>query len=362
MSLTLHASWTQPPLFLHGLWRSSSTYFWNKINSLPGYVCYYEPFHENLALSSTRVLQTSPDRDLMRHPRTDGHYFGGYTFAADQPLANFRPEFSFESFCMAPDDRDEALACYVQGLIADARCRGLIPAFQPNRSALRIRWLQREFGGHHWYLLRDPCAQWASFKRFANLYFPAATLLAVQRSKHHPIIASLRAAERIPYYAEERVHPTLKRYMEYAADCGEQRLQDAFNALWLAGLHEALAAGAQIVDVSALANPRVRAALARRLAETALEPRCAPDFDLDDFAAPDPGEDHLAVNHQMAQLRAHIEELPRTRLAALDESSSADPAELSERNQELVAQLLERCSPGPAQRAHRSAISTMEQR
>ena len=34
-------------IFIHGMFRSSSTYFWNKFRTMAH--CYYEPFHPDLA-------------------------------------------------------------------------------------------------------------------------------------------------------------------------------------------------------------------------------------------------------------------------------------------------------------------------
>lgn len=62
----------QTPIFIHASWRTSHTWFWLKFRGVPSTLCYYEPFHEKLAVvtrSEASVL--GPDSWDSGHPSSE---------------------------------------------------------------------------------------------------------------------------------------------------------------------------------------------------------------------------------------------------------------------------------------------------
>jgi hypothetical protein len=68
------------PIFIHSLFRTGSTYIWNKFRQNPKYVCYYEPFHHVLAdVTKAGIGSTlTTDFDAVGHPRLDRYYLSEY--------------------------------------------------------------------------------------------------------------------------------------------------------------------------------------------------------------------------------------------------------------------------------------------
>ena len=61
-------------IFLHGFWRSSSTYFWNKFRSLDKTISFYEPFHENLDKDLKELTHQSSTNWKSNHPYIEDYW------------------------------------------------------------------------------------------------------------------------------------------------------------------------------------------------------------------------------------------------------------------------------------------------
>ncbi len=61
-------------VFLHGFWRSSSTYFWNKFKYLNDTVAFYEPFHEILDINLEDFPSNSSKDCESNHPNVSNYW------------------------------------------------------------------------------------------------------------------------------------------------------------------------------------------------------------------------------------------------------------------------------------------------
>lgn len=153
------------PIFIHSLFRTGSTYIWNKFRQNPNYYCYYEPFHEILAGVNLENIEyaLTKNYDRVKHPPLTRYYLYEY-----KPLLGngrsgvpyFKKSFSFDEFCnngINPDLRE-----YIDYLIDGAGDN--VPVLQFNRSALRVKWFKQNYPNSlNIYLARNPRDQWKSY-------------------------------------------------------------------------------------------------------------------------------------------------------------------------------------------------------
>lgn len=153
------------PIFIHSLFRTGSTYTWNKFRESPNYYCYYEPFHQVLAQLTPKNIEhaLSKNYDRVKHPHLTRYYLYEY-----KPLLKngqsgvpyFKKSFSFDEFCYNGENPD--LEKYIDCLISAAGDK--IPLFQFNRSALRVKWFKQNYPDSlNIYLVRNPRDQWESY-------------------------------------------------------------------------------------------------------------------------------------------------------------------------------------------------------
>ncbi|MGD2090142.1 MAG: glycosyltransferase [Candidatus Aminicenantes bacterium] len=154
------------PIFIHSLFRTGSTYIWNKFRQNDKYYCYYEPFHQALGELTAANIDTLMTRDFesVNHPPLARYYLYEYKplLQDGHPgLPYFKKSFSFDEFCYK-EGANPDLKKYIDYLIAGAGEK--IPVFQFNRSSLRIQWFKKYYPESlNIYLLRSPGDQWLSY-------------------------------------------------------------------------------------------------------------------------------------------------------------------------------------------------------
>jgi len=157
------------PVFIHSLFRTGSTYIWNKFRQHPDFYCYYEPFHQVLADLDYRHPEIwRHDRDCtqtMRHPELTQNYLEEYKKLLRpnrKGVPYFQKSFSFDDFCNTDKDQNPAQEKYVAFLVSQAEEKRALLQF--NRSSLRISWFKAYFpGAIHIYLVRHPGDQFHSY-------------------------------------------------------------------------------------------------------------------------------------------------------------------------------------------------------
>src|SRR5690606_14161831 len=68
------------PVFIHSLWRCSSTYFMEKFAAEKGVVAFTEPFNEHLRLIDKKMIDEDDQkrRVELNHPNQQQSYYGPY--------------------------------------------------------------------------------------------------------------------------------------------------------------------------------------------------------------------------------------------------------------------------------------------
>ncbi len=159
-------------IFIHSLFRTGSTYIWNKFRKNERYCCYYEPFHPELAEIALETpspwAYDSITTDKLRHPRVEKDYLFEYKkllHPGQKGIPFFKKSFSFDDFCNNDDNPDQKR--YIDYLVESSGDQ--IPVLQFNRSALRVQWFKRNYpGAINIYLVRNPRDQFQSYMSMAE--------------------------------------------------------------------------------------------------------------------------------------------------------------------------------------------------
>jgi hypothetical protein len=158
------------PVFIHSLFRTGSTYVWNKFRQDEKYYCYYEPLHQVLAKITPENIEYMLTRDYesVNHPKLDRYYLYEYKPLLKEGatgIPHFKKSFSFDEFC--ENDKNPDFKQYIDYLIAGAGDK--IPVLQFNRSAFRVKWFKENYPGSlNIYLVRQPHDQWKSYFELYN--------------------------------------------------------------------------------------------------------------------------------------------------------------------------------------------------
>ncbi|MGH7025430.1 MAG: hypothetical protein ACREEB_17830 [Caulobacteraceae bacterium] len=266
------ASEVQPrPIFLHGLWRSGSTFVWSRFRAAEGVRAHFEPLSPSLArLTRERIHRQGWQEALARnrHPRMDRPYFAEY-----EPLVGRRGvqlydrRFASERFALLGDDTYPELEAYIANLVACAWAEGRRPVLGFVRTALRMGRLRAVFGAYDAHIDRDPLGVWSSYSRHAGAGtydFFVNLLLIVERNAGHPLFAPLAARHRPRSGLAGMIKP--KRYYRDAIESlAPEHSYGLVFYFWLLSILHALAHGDMIVDMSLAERPGYAQALEVRL-------------------------------------------------------------------------------------------------
>ncbi|WP_156782115.1 hypothetical protein [Acidihalobacter aeolianus] len=225
---------TQAPIFIHSLFRSGSTWIFEKFRASPaGYWCYQEPYHEALLQLNTNpesLLSYSEETALsLRHPSMTAPYFREFYDIKEKLTGKFDKCISYDSFF--DPQTCPAIFPYTETLIAEAKGN---PVLQCCRSFGRVTPLKEQFGGTHILLWRDPVNQWLSYQ--INDYFDATSLAIINAQNPPVIIQRLRQEIGFNEVHAENVQSEFAAFSEASLDAGQKYL--IFYGLWLYHLLE----------------------------------------------------------------------------------------------------------------------------
>jgi len=189
------------PVFLHGAWRSGSTYYWSRFRQAEGTLCFYEPLHHGLAkLTPKRIAEGGEDATAaLRHPPLSAPYFAEYApLIRGRGVQGYSQSLAYERYHLDEDEAHPQLQRYIGGLLSHASFMGRRAALGFNRSCGRVAWLKRRFGAFDIHIDREPAAIWASYaaeRAQGNNAFFSMWLRVLEANQDHPIWAPL--ADRI---------------------------------------------------------------------------------------------------------------------------------------------------------------------
>ena len=140
------------------MWRTGSTFIWNKFRQIKRFRAYSEPLHEALAGSRTELSQawSLEINRRLRHPDTDEFYFLEYPFRAEGGVHLFQVDFSYQRYILEENEAYPSLELYINNLLCFARTHRQQPVLQFNRGLLRTGWLAKHFPSVTILILRDP--------------------------------------------------------------------------------------------------------------------------------------------------------------------------------------------------------------
>lgn len=164
-----------PMIFLHSLWRSGSTYFFEVFRRNPDrYFAFQEPVHETMlaAVDDPEILKAlQPEcSERMRHPDLGAGYFEEAYRTHALWKNHIVSDFIYDRYFQ--QERDEQLEKFFSSLsLNDSDPRRTV--VQECRTSGRIGPIKAGLGGVHIYVWRNPWDQWWSYK--ISDYFSAAT-------------------------------------------------------------------------------------------------------------------------------------------------------------------------------------------
>lgn len=328
------------PVFLHSLFRTGSTYIWNKFRRHGRYTCYYEPFHPVLAL----LTPQQPDRwgygetiaQNSHHPCLEQPYHQEYLplLSADQPgVPFFKKSFSFDEFCH--NEANPAARQYIDLLLENAAPK--IPLLQFNRTALRTAWFKENYPHCvHGYILRDARCQWESHLAIkkesdASTFLTMSLLTASINSNHHwfaPLAAGLPLMQ---YHSDSFVDEALV-YERLLAIYSPVEQYTIFYYTWLVALIFNCQHADILLDIDQLsADPASRQRIVRELADydvapVSFEDACVKTYDT--FTLGTAQMEHIEAGVQASMGRLFTKECLAQAAERLQAAGSAKQAHL----------------------------------
>lgn len=235
------------PIFIQALWRSGSTYLWNKFRERPEIHGYFEPLHESLFCKTREKLLEDYQRASKKfeHHSVGYNYYDEFNIRAEGGVEHFQRRFTLERFALAHDEEDVELARYIESLIEQANDNGQCAVMQFNRGILRANWMKERFNGTHIYLNRKG-------------YYLPTYLAIIGQNAEHPIFAEAAKHYGLTPYDHSEISDkkkfmeTLRHYSRAMRSLTEQDKRDVVGLFWFLGLAEATNYADIIIDTDQL--------------------------------------------------------------------------------------------------------------
>ncbi len=240
-------------VFLHGMWRSGSTYLWSRFRVSPRACCFYEPLHHGLAkLTHARIRRDTPEQiEANGHPKLAEPYFAEFAPLIDRRgVRDYHRGLAYDRFILQPQEAHPRLERYLSGLIDHAASRDETAVFGFNRTGLRLAWLKARFAAFNIHIDREPAAIWASYAAEAakgNHAFFSMWLTVIEKNATHPLIAPLM--ERLNLHRPSPVGLGQKaRHRHIVEAMTQEETYFLVYYLWLACTTHALAECDLLID------------------------------------------------------------------------------------------------------------------
>lgn len=224
-------------IFLHSLFRSGSTYFFDVFRrSADGYWCYQEPENEillQLAKTDDPLADTEQVNEMLRHPRLNKPYLAEYFHIRNEIGSGFSKNYCYDDYFLTSKSESPGLKNHLDLLMASAQGR---PVLQFCRSSGRFDWLRAHFDATHLYLWRNPWDQWWSYK--VTPYFNTANLLILNALNPPAVFVEIRKKLGFQPYANPDIDKEFEFFSSHGlGDTGSYFL---FFSLWYHALYEGL--------------------------------------------------------------------------------------------------------------------------
>ena len=244
------------PIFLHGLWRSGSTYVWSRFRAADGTLCYYEPLHDGLRrLTHARIQRDTPAAaQNNHHPAMEQPYFAEFgALLNGRGVRGYRRRFAYDAFAPARSHNDPALEAYVQGLIDRARGQNRSAVLGFNRTGLRVGWLSDRFDAYNIHIDRDPIDIFASYLsqlQAGNTYYFVKWMQIIGGNPGYPPFACALSKFRRAGVVESLVPGPMRYYRGLAAGLSMEALYSITFLAWAVCVLHALETCDLIIDIA----------------------------------------------------------------------------------------------------------------
>ncbi|MFT4925260.1 MAG: hypothetical protein ACI8WB_001352 [Phenylobacterium sp.] len=277
---------TNKPIFLHGLWRTGSTYFWNKFKqSSTDLRCFFEPFHHSLHKSHEELcldFQKASSRFDLKFVRNN--YYAEYEAGANG-VEGYDWHFTTDDYHITPPSPSKPIGRYIAGLCQQARDNQQRPLLQFNRGILRGDWLDKEFDASSIYIIRSPQDSLNSYNRLNGTrklnYYMSCYLGIIGRNSKLPLFKEMAEYLNVGYYESGTFGCHLKHYAKALNRLPEQKRVEMFSFFWTLGICEATKYADGVLDTS-LALERDQCAVALQF-EYTIEHATGEKLDLSDL-------------------------------------------------------------------------------
>lgn len=240
-----------PPVFIHSLFRSGSTYLFDVFRqSSAKYWCYQEPENEmllHLTDTADSITDTARVNATLRHPQLDRPYLAEFVPIREEVAHLFSRHFPYDSFFLTETDAEPDLRRYLELLIMRAQGR---PVLQFCRSTGRIGWLRRNFTARHLFLWRHPWDQWWSYK--VAPYFDTANLLILNANTVPPVFQEIRDVLGFQPYHDTTLEREFAFFDSHRLTAADSYL--LFFALWYHAMQEGLCSADVVIGIDALSR------------------------------------------------------------------------------------------------------------
>lgn len=242
------------PIFIHGLFRCGSTYFFDKFRSDGRYQCYYEPFHHVIGDLDAKKIDiwnhSGKTSKRMNHPLLDRPHFYEYLECFELGrIKHFDKKLSYDRFYLSSDSSFSLEKNYIDNLIHSSPSKK-IPVLQFNRSSFRLNFFVDNYPAcHHIYLLRSPRNQFKSYVASGQIFLVINLILAsrISRNVANPLFY-------IEFFEDDNIQKEIAHYSFLSFKIKLRDHYKIFLYLWCWSLFYAFDSGCEIIDVDNLSK------------------------------------------------------------------------------------------------------------
>ena len=239
-------------VFIHSLFRSGSTYFFNKLRNSGTFTCFYEPLHQDLIALRKKNIHTfwgfTPTSEVttkQNHPKLTAPHFKEYeTLFHDNEdtLPFFKKSYAFDEYS---EVKSKDFKPYIDSLISLAKNNQSIPLLQFNRTTLRIDWFQKEYtDALNLVLLRNPKDQFESYLNRSENIFEIMNLLIIKNSL---LFARLVKKYNLPIFDHSDFQKEKQYYAEVNDSLSLEVKYEIFFTIWIESLIHAVLYADEII-------------------------------------------------------------------------------------------------------------------
>ena len=234
-----------PLIFIHSLFRSGSTYFFNVFRRSPtGFYCLQEALHPAvyfLRNDPHKLLQIADTTsEQLRHPKMDRPYFYELVAVLFAWQDKITASALFDGYFGA-SEADNGVE-FFRAIIDELKDEKLV--FEECRTAGRIGLLKNNLGGFHIYLWRNPWDQWWSYKTTNAFDYQNRLIISAPNSLN--AIAKLRSHLSFP----KEYSNTIPKMQDGVFTPQESYL--VYYLIWFLALHEGIKHADLLINIDRL--------------------------------------------------------------------------------------------------------------